>query len=454
MNLEVIILAAGQGTRMRSALPKVLHPVGGSAMLQRVIDAARLLQPRAVHVVVGKGADQVRAEIGDQVSWSEQAQQLGTCHAVAQAMPAVDPSSAVLVLYGDVPLVNPQTLQRCVDAVDANALSLVTADFANPAQLGRIVRRDGSIVRIVEYKDAGPAERAITEINSGILAGTHSLLKELMDQVGNDNAQSEYYLTDVVGLAVASGRRVDGVLAENEIEVAGVNDRVQLAEVERAWQQQEADRLMREGVTLADPARLDVRGQVHAEQDCFIDANVVLQGEVRLGRNVSIGSGVVIIDSTIGDNVRIEANTVIEGAVVAANCSLGPFARVRPGSDFAEGVKIGNFVETKKAKLGEGSKASHLTYLGDATIGRDCNIGAGTVTCNYDGVNKHPTTIGDEVFVGTNSTLVAPVDIGDQSYVGAGSTITHKVGAQDLAVGRSKQRNIKGWTPPAKRRKS
>ncbi len=453
MNLEVIILAAGQGTRMRSELPKVLHSVGGSAMLQRVINAAQSLQPSATHVVVGKGADRVQTAIGSQVNWVEQTEQLGTCHAVAQAMPAIDPQSAVLVLYGDVPLVNPETLRRCVEAVSADCLSLVTAEFADPAELGRIVRRDGSIMRIVEFKDAGAAERAITEINSGILAGPHALLQKLMDQVGNDNAQGEFYLTDVIGLAVESGHRVEGVLAQNEIEVAGVNDRMQLAEVERAWQQREAERLMRLGVTLADPARLDVRGHVSAQQDCFIDINVVLQGDVHLGRNVSIGPGVVIIDSTLGDNVRVEANTVVEGAAVSANCSLGPFARVRPGSEFAEGVKIGNFVETKKAKLGVGTKASHLTYLGDATIGRDCNIGAGTVTCNYDGVSKHQTTIGDGVFVGTNSTLVAPIEIGDESYVGAGSTITHKVSTQDLAVGRSKQRNIQGWTPPSKRPK-
>ena len=452
MTLEVVILAAGQGTRMRSARSKVLHEVGGKAMLQHVVDAAATLQPIRTHVVVRPGADDLKATISGSPNWVEQAEQKGTSHAVAQALPDVDDASTVLVLYGDVPLITPETLKACADSAAQGHVALVTAKLADPAELGRIVRDDADqIQRIVEFKDASAEEREIDEINSGIMAAPKALLVELMGQISNDNAQGEYYLTDVIGLAVARQIAVDGVFASSEMEVTGVNNRAQLAEVERAYQLQVAQALMAGGVTLADPSRLDVRGTVTAAQDVFIDANVVLSGDVQLGTGVHISSGCVVNDAQLGDGVRVEPNTVIDGARVAANCTLGPFARIRPGSDLGEGVKIGNFVETKKATLGPGAKANHLAYLGDTTIGGGSNIGAGTITCNYDGVNKHHTTIGDNVFVGSNSTLVAPVTLDDDSFVAAGSTITTKVDTGELAVGRGRQRNIKGWTRPDKR---
>jgi bifunctional UDP-N-acetylglucosamine pyrophosphorylase/glucosamine-1-phosphate N-acetyltransferase len=463
-NIEVIVLAAGQGTRMRSEMPKVLHPIAGRAMLAHVLDTALGLDAARVHVVVGHQADAVRQAIETEacfqeapLNWVLQTEQKGTAHAVAQALPDVADESVVLVTYGDVPLVSPETLQRCVaatlDAQDgAEALALVTAEFEDPAQLGRIVRDDsGAIQAIVEYADASEGQRAIREINSGILALNGATLKSMVAEVAPQNAQSEYYLTDLVALAVSRNIPVRGLLSAEPEEVSGINDRVQLAEAERLFQQRIVTELMRSGVTMADPARVDVRGTVRAGSDGFIDINVVLEGEVWLGRGVRIGPGCVIRDSRLGDDVIVEAHTLIEGAEVAARCSLGPFARIRPGTVLAEDVRIGNFVETKKAKIGRGTKASHLTYLGDTTLGADCNVGAGTVTCNYDGINKHQTDIGDGVFIGTNSTLVAPISIGSGAFVAAGSTVTTKVEEGELAVGRGKQRNIAGWTRPDQR---
>ncbi|MCP5183469.1 MAG: bifunctional UDP-N-acetylglucosamine diphosphorylase/glucosamine-1-phosphate N-acetyltransferase GlmU [Pseudomonadales bacterium] len=451
MTLDVVILAAGQGTRMRSSLPKVLHPIAGKPMLAHVLDTARLLTPSGMHVVVQPGADQVRRALAGDITWVEQREQLGTAHAVAQAMPGIGDDATVLVLFGDVPLVNPQTIRQCVDHAEAGHLSLVTAILRDPAELGRIVREDGAIRRIVEYKDASTEQRGIREINSGIMAAPSSLLSAFFATMRNDNAQGEFYLTDIVEFALCNGVRVEGVVTDNEMEVAGVNNRVQLAEVERAKQREIAEALMRGGVTLADPARLDVRGNVRAGRDVFIDVNAVLIGEVELGDGVSIGPNVMITDSKLGAGVRVNANSVIEGAVLSAQCTIGPFARIRPGTELAENVHIGNFVETKKARIGKGSKANHLAYLGDTDIGAGCNIGAGTITCNYDGFAKHRTSIGDDVFVGSNATLVAPVELDDGAFVAAGSTITTKVENGDLAVGRGKQRNIKGWTPPHRR---
>ena len=452
MHLEIVVLAAGQGTRMRSSLSKVLHPIGGRPMLQRVIDTAELLEPAHIHVVIRPDADQIRSGISGRIKWAYQSEQLGTGHAVAQAMPAIAEDAVVLVLFGDVPLVNADTIRKCAEVAAGGKLGVVTARFADPAELGRIIRGvDGNIERIVEFKDAGPAERKIDEINSGIMAAPRSLMAEFFRTMRNENAQNEYYMTDIVPFAVEQGVPVAGIRAAKEIEVAGVNNRVQLAEVERAWQHGVARELMMSGVTLADPARLDVRGRVKTGRDVFIDINCVLIGEVELGDGVSIGPNVTITNSRIGQGVRIEPNTVVDGAVIADRCTLGPFARIRPGSDLAEGVHIGNFVETKKARLGKGTKANHLAYLGDTTIGAGCNIGAGTITCNYDGIAKHHTHIGDGVFVGSNSTLVAPIDLEDEAYVAAGSTVTNKVERGDLAVGRGKQRNIKGWTPPHRR---
>ncbi|MEZ5553736.1 MAG: bifunctional UDP-N-acetylglucosamine diphosphorylase/glucosamine-1-phosphate N-acetyltransferase GlmU [Pseudomonadales bacterium] len=451
-SLEVVVLAAGQGTRMRSSLPKVLHPLAGRPMLAHVLATVGELQPARVHVVVGHGSGRVRETIGNAVNWVEQAEQKGTGHAVAQALPYIEDAATVLVVYGDVPLVSAATLTACVAAAASGALGLVTAHFDDPAELGRILRDSaGRIQAIVEYKDASADQRGIHEINSGILALNAQALRELLAKIEPKNAQAEFYLTDLITLAHEHQIEVKGLLAASQVEVTGVNDRVQLALLERSYQQQQAQKLMRCGVTIADPFRLDIRGVVVAGEDCTIDVNVVFEGSVRLGRGVYIGPGAVIRDSELGDGVRVEAHTLVDGATVDANCSLGPFARIRPGTVLGEGVKIGNFVETKKARLGRGTKASHLTYLGDANIGEDCNIGAGTVTCNYDGIEKHQTDIGDRVFVGTNSTLVAPIEIATDAFVAAGSTVTSKVAEGELAVGRTRQRNIKGWVRPDQR---
>jgi bifunctional UDP-N-acetylglucosamine pyrophosphorylase/glucosamine-1-phosphate N-acetyltransferase len=354
-----------------------------------------------------------------------------------------------------VPLVSRETLSGCAEAAgtgEDGALALVTAFFDDPAQLGRIVRDDsGAINAIVEYADASESQRAIREINSGILAFNGARLKAMVAEIEPENAQGEYYLTDLIALAVGRNIPVHGLVSSDPGELTGINDRIQLAEAERLFQRRVTADLMRAGVTMADPTRVDVRGSVTTGPDCFIDINVVLEGEVRLGRGVRIGPGCVIRDASLGDGVVVEAHTVVEGAEVSARCSLGPFARIRPGSVLAEDVRIGNFVETKKGVIVRGTKASHLTYLGDATLGEECNVGAGTVTCNYDGIDKHPTEIGDHVFVGTNSTLVAPIRIGSGAFVAAGSTVTTPVPEGDLAVGRGKQRNISGWTRPDQR---
>ncbi|MCZ6889321.1 MAG: bifunctional UDP-N-acetylglucosamine diphosphorylase/glucosamine-1-phosphate N-acetyltransferase GlmU [Gammaproteobacteria bacterium] len=453
MSLEIIVLAAGQGTRMRSALPKVLHTLAGRPLLTHVLETARRLKPRHLHIVIGAGAQEVQDYYRDwsDLDWVEQDKQLGTGHAVGEALPRVADEATVLALYGDVPLIAVDTLNACVEA-SAGGIALVTTDMADPSGFGRIVREtDGRIVAIVEDRDVDDAQRAIREINTGILAAPAKLLRELIDALSADNAQGEYYLTDVIAAAEARGLKVAGLKAGCPEEVAGVNDRAQLAELERYYHRIQAARLMREGVTLRDPARIDVRGTLQAGVDTIIDVNVVFEGRVVLGRNVSIGPNSYIRDAVLDDGVIVESNTVIDGAKIARGAVIGPFARIRPGTELGEAVRIGNFVETKKAKLGAGTKASHLAYLGDAQLGEDCNVGAGTITCNYDGVHKHRTDIGDGVFIGTNSTLVAPLTIDDQAYIGAGSTITEKVESEDLAIGRARQRNVKGWTPPAKR---
>ena len=453
MRLEVIILAAGEGTRMQSSIPKVLHTVGGRPLLDHVLSVARDLKPDALHVVVGRSGPDVQAYFeGTDVVWVEQIEQKGTGHAVMQAIDDVESSAMVLVLFGDVPLIEKVTLEACISAAD-DGIGVVTVDMAVPDGFGRIQRRaDGQIEAIVEDRDATPAQRTITEVNTGILAAPAGILAGLLESITARNAQGEYYLTDIVGLAASQDVRITGVDATNPEEVQGINDRIQLASVERYMQRREAERLMADGVTIADPSRLDLRGTLAAGQDCFIDINVIIEGVVVIGDNVSIGPGCVVTDSELADGVVIEAHSVVEGAVVGANCRLGPFARVRAGTELAEGARIGNFVETKKAIIGAGTKASHLAYLGDSTIGAECNIGAGTITCNYDGVDKNETHIGDGVFVGTNSTLVAPLTFDDGAYVAAGSTITSKVDAEDLAVGRARQRNIHGWVPPTKRK--
>ena len=450
---EVVVLAAGAGTRMRSTLPKVLHPLGGRPLLAHVLDTALGLEPSRVHVVVGEQADQVKACFADYpgVSWALQKPARGTGHAVGSALPSVADDATVLVLFGDAPFTTADTAGRCIrEAGDGVALATVHLD--DPTGFGRILRDDDDrIVGIVEERDASEVEKSITEANTGILAASKALLEDLIGALRADNDQGEYYLTDVVALAVGRGLRVTTVTADAE-ESLGVNDHAQLARLERVYQRRVASRLMAGGVTLMDPGRIDVRGSLRAGRDCVVDVNVVFEGEVILGEGVRIGPGCVIRDSVLGDGVSIEAMSAIDGASVAAGCRIGPFARLRPGTELGESVHIGNFVETKKASLGAGAKANHLAYLGDASVGEGSNIGAGAVTCNYDGVDKHRTEIGDGVFVGTNATLVAPLVVEDEAYIGAGSTITTKVGRRDLAVGRSRQRNIRGWTPPAKRK--
>ncbi len=452
-DLDVIILAAGKGTRMNSATPKVLHRIAGRSMINHVLDTAAALNPTTTTVVVGYQSDEVAQQLPESVSVAVQTEQNGTGHAVVVGLQETAGAGVVLVLYGDVPLVTLPTLQAAVAAGSQGNIGLVTACFDDPAQLGRIVRDDsGQIKRIVEYRDADDATRAIREINSGIMALPGPALRGWLQELTPQNSQGEYYLTDVIAMAVRDGVCIEGIPAAEAAEVMGVNDRAQLAEVERLYQHREANRLMAQGVTIADPARIDIRGNVTAAPDTFIDINVVLTGEVNLGRGVRIGPGAVIEDCEIGDGSVVHAHTVVEGAHLKDGVSVGPFARIRPGSVLEDGVKVGNFVETKKAHLGRETKASHLAYLGDATIGADCNIGAGAVTCNYDGVNKHETQIGDGVFIGTNATMVAPIQIGDDAFVAAGSTVTTKVGDKDLAVGRAKQRNIKGWLRPDQRK--
>ncbi|WP_417543594.1 bifunctional UDP-N-acetylglucosamine diphosphorylase/glucosamine-1-phosphate N-acetyltransferase GlmU [Marinobacter sp.] len=450
--LHVVILAAGQGSRMKSALPKVLHCVAGRPMLHHVIGTARQLGAEKIHTVIGHGGDKVRETITESlVNWVVQEQQLGTGHAVAQALPHLPDDARVLVLYGDVPLTRTDTLNAMVEALDDNALGLLTVTLDNPQGYGRIVRNsDGKVTSIVEQKDASAEQLAICEVNTGILAVAAKHLKAWLPALSNANAQGEYYLTDIIAMAVEHNLGISVSQPEDSFEVQGVNNRLQLAELERWFQKREAERLMTEGATLADPARIDVRGELTIGNDILIDVNVVFEGKVSLGNNVSVGPGCVIRDAVIADGAQINAHSVIEGAVIGANAQIGPFARIRPGTELAANTKIGNFVETKKTVVGEGSKINHLSYVGDTSLGRNVNVGAGTITCNYDGVNKFRTVIGDGVFVGSNTSLVAPVRIGAGVTVGAGSTITRNVEDNELAVARARQRNIEGWERPKK----
>jgi bifunctional UDP-N-acetylglucosamine pyrophosphorylase/glucosamine-1-phosphate N-acetyltransferase len=450
--LHVVILAAGQGSRMKSALPKVLHPVAGKPMLHHVIDTAKQLGAEQIHTVIGHGAERVRESLDDaSVTWVLQEEQLGTGHAVAQALPGLPDDARVLVLYGDVPLIGATTLEAMVSALDDQTLALLTVDLDNPHGYGRIVRDgDGNVRAIVEQKDASAEQQAIHEVNTGILAVSAKHLKSWLPTLSNRNAQGEYYLTDIIALAVEQGMGVTVSQPLTAFEVQGVNNRLQLAELERWYQRQQAERLMTEGASLADPARVEVRGELTIGNDLWIDVNVVFEGRVHLGSNVTIGPGCVIKDSSIADGTEIKANSVIEGAVIGNNAQIGPFARLRPGTELAANTKVGNFVETKKAIVGEGSKINHLSYVGDASLGRNVNVGAGTITCNYDGVNKYRTVLGDGVFVGSNTALVAPVTVAAEATIGAGSTITRDVADHELAVARGRQRNIAGWEKPKK----
>lgn len=455
MGLSVIILAAGQGTRMRSQLPKVLHPLAGKPILQWIVDAAQQLKPTDIYIVYGHGGEQVQAAItGDNLTWVQQKQQLGTGHAVQQVLPHLKNNQQVLVLVGDTPLINPETLKRLLAHTKSGNVGLLTVDLDNPFGLGRIIRnQDGAMIAIVEEKDATPAQKKITEISTGIMAFSSNDLQHWLPQLKNNNAQKEFYLTDVMAMAVADKRQIDTLQPEDEHEVLGVNTRAQLATLERFYQQKNAENLMLQGVTLYDPARLDVRGELTCAEDVTIDVNVIIEGKVNIARNVVIGANTVLKDVTIAEGTVIHPHCHIDGAVIGRECQIGPFARIRPGTALEQHVKVGNFVETKKAKIGDHSKLNHLSYIGDAEIGKEVNVGAGVITCNYDGVNKHKTIIGDGAFIGSDSQLVAPVTVEAGAYIGSGSTITRTAPAGKLTLARAKQTTIDKWQPPKKQPK-
>jgi bifunctional UDP-N-acetylglucosamine pyrophosphorylase/glucosamine-1-phosphate N-acetyltransferase len=452
--LSIVILAAGLGKRMKSALPKVLQPLAGRPLLKHVIDTARSLEPAAIHVVYGHGGDQVREALKDEpVSWVLQAERLGTGHAVMQAMPGVPNDHLVLVLYGDVPLISRSILSELLSLAGSLQTGLLTVELEDPTGYGRIVRgKRGRVQKIVEQKDASKKELKIRECNTGVLAAPARLLKKWLKSLRNDNSQGEYYLTDVIAMAVKEKVAVNPLVARNVIEVLGVNDKSQLADLESALRRQAARDLMLAGVTVVDPARLDVRGSVTHGTDVFIDVNVVLEGNVKLGDRVRIGPNCVVRDSEIGDDTEVFPNCVVDSAVIGKSCNIGPFARFRPTSTLGNGVHIGNFVEVKNATMGESSKANHLSYVGDAQVGSRVNIGAGTIIANYDGANKHRTTIADDVHTGSNSVLVAPITVGAGATIAAGSTVAREVPAGKLTIARARQTTIEEWQRPTKQK--
>ncbi len=451
MSLTVVILAAGKGTRMKSSLPKVLHPVADKSLVGHVIDTAASLGAQKTCVIVGHGAEQVRERIDADVTWVLQAEQKGTGHAVQQAMPEIGSEDTVLVLYGDVPLTRVETLRELLDVTNDNTVGLLTVVMDDPSGYGRIVRdSDGQVSGIVEQKDASAEQLAICEVNTGILAIRGDHLGRLLAGLSNDNAQGEYYLTDIFSRARERGLAIATVNPSAEWEVAGVNSRRQLAELERTHQANIAGELMDAGVTLKDPARIDVRGQLRTGQDVTIDVNCVFEGDVELADGVTIGPNCTLSNVSVGAGTQIRANSVLENASLGDACSIGPFARLRPGTELADDAHVGNFVEVKNAQIGSGSKINHLSYVGDTDIGRRVNVGAGTITCNYDGANKHRTVIEDGVFIGSNSSLVAPLKIGEGATVGAGSTIGKDVPAGSLALTRAPQKALQNWQRPRK----
>ncbi|HHJ36162.1 MAG TPA: UDP-N-acetylglucosamine diphosphorylase/glucosamine-1-phosphate N-acetyltransferase [Gammaproteobacteria bacterium] len=452
MNLSVIILAAGAGTRMRSLKPKVLHELAGFPMVEHVYNTSKKLGARQVQVVYGHGGDLLKQRCDHfDVEWALQAEQLGTAHAVQQAGPNIADDAVALILYGDVPLTKAETLQALVSDVSGNNVALLTVNLDDPSGYGRIVRQNGSVTAIVEHKDASDEIKKIKEVNTGILAVRAGYLNECLSKIDNDNAQGEYYLTDIIAMAVNDGNKVSTTQAEHSYEVEGVNDRKQLARLERIFQHGIAEQLLTDGISLADPERIDVRGELSVGNDSFIDINCVFEGEVNLGTGVNIGAGCVIKNSTIACDCIIKPYSVIEDAIIDKDTQVGPFARIRPGTHLKENSRVGNFVEIKNTSLGENSKASHLSYLGDSEIGREVNIGAGTITCNYDGANKFKTIIKDGAFIGSDTQLVAPVTIGENATIGAGSTITKDTDDGSLTLSRVTQKVVEGWQRPKKK---
>ncbi|HBC72032.1 MAG TPA: UDP-N-acetylglucosamine diphosphorylase/glucosamine-1-phosphate N-acetyltransferase [Coxiellaceae bacterium] len=446
--LHIIILAAGKGSRMHSSVPKVLHTLGGKPLLEHVIQTAQNLHPKKIHVVCSDNSTSIRECFNQyDINWVEQTKQLGTGHAVIQALPFIEQASQVLILYGDVPLISTTTLEQLIEDMPAEGLSLLTAKFSDPTGLGRIIRDNlGAITAIVEHKDASPLQQDIKEINSGILATTSKILRNYLPRLHQHNAQGEYYLTDIIAMLHTDGIPVNCLLAINPEEIAGVNDQKQLAKLERQYQKNIADNLMSQGLNLADPTRFDVRGNLTIGSDVTIDINVIIEGNVAIDTCTTIGPNNFLKNTRIGKNVTVKASCVIEGAIIDDNCIIGPFARIRPNSYLESGSRVGNFVEVKNTKIGKNSKASHLSYLGDTIIGNDVNIGAGTITCNYDGVDKHQTIIEDLVFIGSNTALIAPIKIGKGAMIGAGSVIATDAPADKLTVARVKQITIENWS--------
>lgn len=450
---SVVILAAGKGTRMYSDLPKVLHTLAGKPMVQHVIDTALKLGADNVHLIYGHGGDLLKQKLGNQpVNWVLQAELLGTGHAVQQAIPHFNDNEKVLILYADGPLISKETLERLINVQPEGGIGLLTVILDDPSGYGRIIRENGEVVGIIEQKDATEQQRQINEINTGIMVADGKDLKHWLSQLTNNNVQNEFYLTDIISIAHNQGRKIEAIHPYRKTEVEGVNNRLQLAALERIYQAEQAERLLLEGVMIIDPARFDLRGELTHGRDVTIDINVIIEGKVTLGNNVKIGAGCILKNCTVGDNSELSPYSVIEDTILGNACTIGPFARLRPGTELSDDVHVGNFVEVKKAHLGKGSKAGHLSYLGDAEIGANVNIGAGTITCNYDGANKFKTIIGDDVFVGSDTQLVAPVTVANGATIGAGTTVTRDIGEDELVISRVRQKHITGWQRPVKKK--
>lgn len=451
--LSVVILAAGKGTRMYSDLPKVLHNIAGKPMVKHVIDTAKQLKAENIHLIYGHGGELLQSRLKDEpVNWVLQAEQLGTGHAMQQAAPFFADDENIVMLYGDAPLITKETLEKLIEAKTEGGIGLLTVVLDNPTGYGRIIRENGSVVGIVEQKDANPEQLKIQEINTGVMVASGASFKKWLAQLDNNNAQGEYYITDVIAMANRDGFNVQAIQATDLMEVEGANNRLQLAALERYFQRKQAEKLLLAGVTLIDPSRFDLRGTVSHGKDVEIDVNVVLEGDVKLGDRVKIGAGSVLKNCVIADDVEIKPYSVIEDTVIGEAAKIGPFSRLRPGTELAAETHVGNFVEIKNAQIARGSKVNHLSYVGDAEVGEKCNIGAGVITCNYDGANKFKTVIGNDVFVGSDSQLVAPVTIADGSTIGAGSTVTKDVEENELVITRVPQRHIKNWQRPVKKK--